>query len=137
MCVVCNGDQQVVAVYQPGDFLRTDADGDAVVSRSPASNNFDPRRLEWTIAVTDRLVSAQVLTCPGCRRQMGWAVMIDLSGLASTDPTVRRDMQAALGWPGNPLLHDAAAWRATAPGTPQRGGFPRACPNRVIHAPAR
>ena len=136
LCVVCNGEQRVVAVYQPGDFLRI-GDRDAVVSRSPQSTDFHPRRLEWAVAVTDRLVSAQVLTCPGCRRQMGWAVMIDLAGLASTDPAVRRELQAALGWPDDPLLHDVAAWRASTPDAPKTRGLARDCAGGVIQAAAR
>jgi hypothetical protein len=122
-CAICNGDGRVVAVVQPGDFLSLH-DDPAVIARS-GPTPLGSGDTEWTIAVSDGEVRAQVLTCPHCRRQMGWSIRIDLAALATTDEETRIALQASLGWPASPLLTAEDDWRTPPPAPPADG---TACP---------
>src|SRR5687768_8408490 len=115
-CAICNDDGRAVAIVQPGDFLSLHGDP-AVIASTRAT---DLRQWQWTIAVSGGVVRAQVLTCPHCRRQMGWSILIDLAELASTPEATRQDLQTALGYPASPLLTSEDDWRAAPPGKPGR-----------------
>jgi hypothetical protein len=72
-----------------------------------------------------------VLTCPGCPRQIGWAIIVSLPGLAAVEPALRQRIQGALGWPAEPLLDDEHAFRTAPAPAPPAGQVP-ACPDGVL-----
>jgi hypothetical protein len=128
-CAVCDRRGRTVGVVLPGDFLYVH--GDDVFRRSPDTQDVSPWRLIYSMAVDARTLRAQVLTCPGCRRQLGWSVVVSLAGLAGVEPVLRQRIQVALGWPAEPLLGDEHAFRAApAPAPPSRDA--PACPDGVL-----
>lgn len=127
-CAICDRRGRTVGVVLPGDFLYVH--GDDVFRRSPDTNDVSPRRLVYRMAVDAHTLRAQVLSCPGCRRQMGWSIAVSLAGLADVEPALRQRLQVALGWPAEPLLGDASAFRAALATPPLRDA--PACPSGVL-----
>jgi hypothetical protein len=116
-CALCDRYGRTVGVVMPGDYLYLQ--GDDVFRRSPDTQDYAPRRLVYSVAVDARTLRAQVLTCPGCRRQIGWSIIVSIPGLDALAPALRQRIQAALGWPAEPLLGDERAFRdAPAPASP-------------------
>lgn len=113
VCAICDRHDRIVALVMPGDFLRVPgAERSGVVGASA-------HRLEYAIAVGQGSLRAQVLTCPGCERQIGWALLAATDALPDLDPDARGAIQAACGWPASPLL-DEAGLRATPAHAPAR-----------------
>jgi hypothetical protein len=84
--------------------------GASIIAQSPAAKS--PRDLEYTVVVTkDRLV-AQIFTCPGCRRRMGWGFDVALEDLRALDDDNRRALQKAVGVAEAPLLGTIDEWAA-------------------------
>jgi hypothetical protein len=128
-CAVCDRHGRTVGVVMPGDFLYLQ--GDDVFRRSPDTQDQSPRRLIYSVAVDAHTLRAQVLTCPGCRRQIGWSIIVSIPGLAAVEPALRQRIQVALGWPAEPLLGDAHAFRAAPTPTAPAGQAP-GCPDNVL-----
>ena len=116
LCAICDRHGRTVGVIMPGDFLYLQ--GDDVMRRSPDVQDRSPRRLLYTMAVDENTLRAQVLTCPGCRRQMGWSLVVSLTGLTGVEPAIRQRIQSALGWQAEPLLGHAPAFRTAVASTP-------------------
>jgi hypothetical protein len=116
LCAICDHHGRTVGVIMPGDFLYLQ--GDDVIRRSPDVQDQSPRRLLYTMAVDERTLRAQVLTCPGCRRQMGWSLVVSLAGLAGVEPPIRQRIQSSLGWQAEPLLGHAHAFRTAVASAP-------------------
>jgi hypothetical protein len=128
-CAVCDRHGRTVGVVMPGDFLYLQ--GDDVFRRSPDTQDQSPHRLVFRVAVDARTLRAQVLTCPGCRRQIGWSIIVSIPGLTGVEPALRQRIQGALGWPAEPLLGDERAFRAVpAPASP--AGQAPECPGGVL-----
>jgi hypothetical protein len=127
-CRLCDGHDRIAGVVIPGDFLRLHGDK-TIFRRSPDTSDTSPHRLVFTMAASAETLWAQVLTCPDCRRELGWAVALSFAALRDLSPGLRGDLQAALGFPAAPLLDGAAAFRAAAAADPTREGV--ACPGGV------
>ncbi len=128
LCAICDRHGRTVGVIMPGDFLYLQ--GDDVIRRSPDVQDHSPRRLLYTVAVDDSTLRAQVLTCPGCRRQIGWSLVVSLAGLAGMEPATRQRIQSALGWQAEPLLEHAHAFRTAVASTPVAS--PPACAGGLL-----
>lgn len=128
-CAVCDRHGRAVGVVMPGDFLYLQ--GGDVFRRSPRTQDRSPHRLIYSVAVDARTLRAQVLTCPGCRRQIGWSIIVSLAGLAAMEPALRQRIQGALGWPAEPLLGDEHAFRAVPAVAPPARQAPT-CPGGVL-----
>jgi hypothetical protein len=118
LCTLCDRYGRIVGLLLPADLVRT-SEHDAARAASPAPQASDPRALKYTVAVGQSMLSAQVFTCPGCERMMGWGVSLALSSLPDLAPALRSELQVSLGWPATPLL-DEAALRSTPAGAPSR-----------------
>lgn len=118
-CRLCAGDGALLLEIVPADLVQLPSDA-AVLAQSPPAAQPDPRRLEYTIVATPDLLVAQIFTCPGCRRRMGWGVAIPFARLRALPPDDARALQQALGWPPEPRLDSHDAWRAAAPQGPPR-----------------
>jgi hypothetical protein len=129
LCAICDRHGRTVGVIMPGDFLYLQ--GDDVIRRSPDVQDQSPHRLLYAMAVDGSTLRAQVLTCPGCRRQIGWSLIVSLAGLAGVEPAIRQRIQGALGWPAEPLLGDAHAFRTAVASAPPAGS-PPACAGGLL-----
>jgi hypothetical protein len=83
--------------------------GASIIAQSPAAKA--PRQLEYTLVVTEERLVAQVFTCPGCRRRIGWGFDAALEDVRELDDDTRRALQKAVGVPEFPLLGTADEWR--------------------------
>jgi hypothetical protein len=128
LCALCDRHGRTAGVVVPGDYLYVR--GDEVFRSSRTTHDQSPRRLIYSVAVDAHTLRAQVLTCPGCRRQIGWSIMVSLAGLEAMEPTLRQRIQGALGWPTAPLLGDAHGFRTT-PATAPAQHAP-ACPDGLL-----
>lgn len=122
MCSLCptNSDELLVAL-QPADAISIPSDA-AVVSQSAKAKS--PRELEYMIAVTADALVAQVFTCPGCRRRMGWGLSVPFEKLRKLDQENRSALQTQLGFASTPLLGTHDEWKSAKP-----SGVPSSVPN--------
>ena len=119
-CRMCMADGSVLLEIVLADTVPV-PETVTLLSRSPRPTQFDPRRLEWTIAATPEELVARVFTCPGCRRPMGWGFRIPFVRLAKLSAGDARALQRALGYPETPRLDGFEAWRSAKPaGAPLR-----------------
>lgn len=129
VCVLCDRHGRAAGVVIPGDYLSLHEDP-GLFRSSPDTGDPTPHRLVYRMAVDTHTLRAQVLRCPGCRRVMGWAVIVSLAGLAELAPVLRQRLQVALGWPAEPLLGDAHEFRSAPATEPSR--YAPECPDGVL-----
>jgi hypothetical protein len=117
LCTLCSArDSKQRLQIVPADLIKLPT-GASIIAQSPPAKA--PRQLEYTLVVTQDRLFAQVFTCPGCRRRIGWGFDVALEDLRELDDDTRRALQKTFGVPEAPLLGTADEWRgAQVTGTP-------------------
>nr|MDQ3366659.1 hypothetical protein [Myxococcota bacterium] len=123
-CWLCDASGAIVGAVLPGDHVHVDLSSAGVVHAGGGGAGAGPRTLTYAVAVEAGGLRAQILTCPGCRRQLGWGLEITASGWSALGPTLRSELLVSLGYPAGTLaLDQLRGARPTAP-----SASPIACP---------
>jgi len=91
-CRICDGDV-IVGVVMPGDLIGI-PDDDPYRVRVGGS---EPEAVH-VVAVGGGLLRAHMLTCPICRRKMGWGMVVQLDAWTKLPAPLRVALQQAAGY---------------------------------------